>query len=339
MKNDLNPNKPAIPIAYPRVLLNIMAEKGFSRTQVLAGSGLADSVFDKPDHRITPAQFLFILMNSFYLSKDPALGYEMGLRTPVTSHGFLGYGVMSCANLAEAIKLAERFVRLRTVLISFRLSVEGDFAIVEASTNHPVGILRQFVFESLLLSLARAGSFITGNSLQAGEIHFDFPEPTYYATIKDRLPPIFFNRAANQLRFPRTFLEQALVMADPVAAQLAVEQCERELALFDKHDDLAAQVRAILSQTQGQYLHLEAVAERLFMSSRTLKRRLQQVGLGYQQLLDEARKRDAIKLIQNTHLTIEQIAQHLGYTDAANFTRAFKKWTGDTPSRYRLAAS
>ena len=128
-------------------------------------------------------------------------------------------------------------------------------------------------------------------------------------------------------------------MADPVAAQLAVEQCERELALFDKHDDLAAQVRAILSQTQGQYLHLEAVAERLFMSSRTLKRRLQQVGLGYQQLLDEARKRDAIKLIQNTHLTIEQIAQHLGYTDAANFTRAFKKWTGDTPSRYRLAAS
>ena len=75
------------------------------------------------------------------------------------------------------------------------------------------------------------------------------------------------------------------------------------------------------------------------MSSRTLKRRLQQVGLGYQQLLDEARKRDAIKLIQNTHLTIEQIAQHLGYTDAANFTRAFKKWTGDTPSRYRLAAS
>ena len=60
MKNDLDPNKPAIPIAYPRVLLNIMAEKGFSRTEVLAGSGLADSVFDKPDHRITPAQFLFI---------------------------------------------------------------------------------------------------------------------------------------------------------------------------------------------------------------------------------------------------------------------------------------
>ncbi|HMY82724.1 MAG TPA: helix-turn-helix transcriptional regulator, partial [Agitococcus sp.] len=63
--------------------------------------------------------------------------------------------------------------------------------------------------------------------------------------------------------------------------------------------------------------------------------RLQQAGLGFQQLLDEARKRDAIKLLQNTSLTIEQIALRLGYTDPANFTRAFKKWTGDTPSKYR----
>ena len=68
-------------------------------------------------------------------------------------------------------------------------------------------------------------------------------------------------------------------------------------------------------------IQLEQVAERLFMSSRTLKRRLQQTGLGFQQLLDEARKRDAIKLLQNTSLTIEQIALRLGYTDPANFTR------------------
>ena len=71
------------------------------------------------------------------------------------------------------------------------------------------------------------------------------------------------------------------------------------------------------------------------MSSRTLTRRLQQTGLGFQQLLDEARKRDAIKLLQNTSLTVEQIALRLGYTDPANFSRAFKKWTGEPPSQYR----
>jgi len=313
----------------------MMVERGFSRQQVLHGSQLDELVFDKPEQRLTPAQFLFLILNCFYLSKDPALGYEMGLRTPVTSHGFLGYGVMSCANLEEAIKLAERFVRLRTVLMSFKLSIEGDFAIVEASANYPVGLLRQFVFESLLLSLARAGSFITGNAMNSGEIYFDFPEPSYYQVNKDKLPPISFNKASNQLRFPKSFLKQPLIMADPVAAKLAAEQCERELALMDISDDIPSQVRAMLNHQQGEYPQLEQVAERLFMSSRTLKRRLQQAGLGFQQLLDEARKRDAIKLLQNTSLTIEQIALRLGYTDPANFTRAFKKWTGDTPSKYR----
>lgn len=337
MKNDFDPNKPAVPIAYPRLLLDMMLERGFSREEVLSGSAIDHISFDKPEHRLTPAQFLFLILRCFYLSKDPSLGYEMGLRTPVTSHGFLGYGVMSCANLEEAIRLAQRFVRLRTVLMNFRLYEEGEFAIVEANTNSPVGLLRQFVFESLLLSLARAGSFITGNSINAGEIHFDFAEPPYYQSVKDKLPPIFFNKPANQLRFPKAFLKQPLIMADPVAAKLAAEQCERELALFDSSDDIPTQVRAMLNHQQGYYPQLEQVAERLFMSSRTLKRRLQQSGLGFQQLLDEARKRDAIKLLQNTSLTIEQIAQRLGYTDPANFSRAFKKWTGENPSAYRQA--
>lgn len=335
MKHNVDPNKPVIPIAYPRLLLDIMAERGFSREKMLHGSSLDERIFDKPEQRLTPAQFFFIILNSFYLSKDPSLGYEVGLRTPVTSHGFLGYGVMSCANLEEAIKLAERFSRLRTVLINFSFFIEGDWAILETHTNHSVGLLRQFIFESLLLSLARAGSFITGNSINSGEIYFDFAEPHYYQAHKEKLPPIYFNKASNQLRFPKAFLKQALIMADPVAAKLAAEQCERELALMEMSDDIPSKVRAMLNHRQGDYPQLEQVAERLFISSRTLKRRLQQVGLGFQQLLDEARKRDAITLLQNTPLTVEQIAIRLGYTDPANFTRAFKKWTGDTPTKYR----
>ena len=91
---------------------------------------------------------------------------------------------MSCANLAEAIKLAERFVRLRTVLMSFRLSVDGDFAIVEASANHPVGILRQFVFESLLLSLARAGSFIRATAYRQAKFILTFLSPVIMPRLK-----------------------------------------------------------------------------------------------------------------------------------------------------------
>lgn len=337
MKNELDPHKPAVPVAYPRLLLEILAERGFPRATVLEGTDMSPGMFDSPDNRLTPAQFLQLVVNAFYLAKDPTLGMELGLRTPVTSHGFLGYGVMSCSNLREAIELAARFVRLRTVLMTFRLYEDGDEAVVEANANYPPGLLRQFVYESLLLSLARAGGFITGTSLDQGEIHVDYPEPHYYQDIRHRLPPMRFNRPANQLRFPREFLDKPLVMADPVAARLALDQLEREMAMLESQQDILAKVRAILSHQPGHYPDLETVAEKLFMSSRTLKRRLQQHQASFQQLLDEIRRRDAVRLLENSRLTVEQIAQHLGYSDPANFTRAFRKWTGATPSQYRLA--
>lgn len=335
MKDLLDPTKPVVPVAYPRLLMELVQERGFSREQLLDGVAIAAGVLDQADTRLTPPQFAHIITNALYLTKEPALGYELGLREQITAHGFLGYAVMSCATLREAIQLGERFIRLRTIMISLNLREEGDAAVVEIVENYPFGPLRQFAFDSLMVSLARAGNFITGESFAAGEIWFDYPEPAYYAACRERLPPMHFARGAMQLRFRRELLDRPLVMADPVAARLAVDQCERELALVGEAPDLLPRIRAILLQHPGGFPDLGAVAARLSISERTLKRRLQQHGTSYQLLLDDVRKREAIRLLGHAAVALEQIARELGYTDPANFTRAFRKWTGEAPSAYR----
>lgn len=335
MKKELDPNRTVIPVAYPRLLVDLVCARGHTRADVLTGTGLSESLLLNPDARIAPAHFVHLVANAWYLTKDPALGYEFGLRTPLTAHGFLGYALMSCSNLGEAIQLGQRFIRLRTVLFSLQLHEDGDTAVMEIVENYPTGLMRQFAMENILVGLARGGNFLTGATWDSGEIWFDFPEPAYYAAYRDRLPPIRFSRGANQLRFPRSLLSQPLIMSDPVAAKLAVDQCERELALLDESDDIPMRVRALLTAGNSGYPDLDTVASKLFMSSRTLKRRLQQHGQTFQQLLDDVRKRDAIRLLANAGLTLEQIAYRLGYADPANFTRAFRKWTGEAPSRYR----
>jgi len=85
------------------------------------------------------------------------------------------------------------------------------------------------------------------------------------------------------------------------------------------------------------YPSLEAVAERLNMSTRTLRRRLQDQGPGFMDLLHAARRRDALSLLTRPALEVAQIAQMLGYADPANFTRAFRQWTGLTPSAWRTS--
>jgi AraC-like DNA-binding protein len=335
MKKELDPNKPVVPIAYPRLLLELICSRGFSPEQALAGTQLSPAIFERADARLSPAQFVHLVANAWYLTKDPSIGYEFGLKTQLTAHGFLGYALMSCSNLGEAIGVGERFIRLRTVLFGLHLYEDGDQAVLEIVENYPMGLMRQFALENILVGLARAGNFLTGAGWEIGEIWFDFPEPAYYAAYKDRLPRIRFSRGANQLRFPREILQRPLIMSDPVAAKLAVEQCERELSMLDENDDIPMRVRAVLTPGPVGYPDLDAVAGRLFMSSRTLKRRLQQHGQTFQQLLDEVRRRDAIRLLGNAGLTLEQIAYRLGYADPANFTRAFRKWTGEAPSKYR----
>jgi AraC-like DNA-binding protein len=71
------------------------------------------------------------------------------------------------------------------------------------------------------------------------------------------------------------------------------------------------------------------------MSSRTLKRKLRHLGFNFRQLVDEARKQEVLRDVLNTTMTIDEIANRRGYSDAANLTRAFRRWTGESPSQYR----
>lgn len=96
-------------------------------------------------------------------------------------------------------------------------------------------------------------------------------------------------------------------------------------------------VRDILSNSEQHYLSIENVAEYLHMSDRTLKRQLAAEGTSFSTLVDEVRYRHATSLLSRTDYSLEQIADELGYSDVANFSRAFKRWSGRSPSNWRKA--
>lgn len=81
-----------------------------------------------------------------------------------------------------------------------------------------------------------------------------------------------------------------------------------------------------------------AVSKRLGVPVRTLKRRLQQQGTSYREIVDEVRTEVAIKYLRETDLSIEDIAYSLGFSEAANFRRAFRRWTKETPNQFKTAA-
>jgi len=169
-----------------------------------------------------------------------------------------------------------------------------------------------------------------------GELWFDYAQPDYLSRFSEHLPTLRYQMPATQLRVPLEVTERRSAMANPEALALAIAQCERESRLLAEEDsDILVSARAAIVLTEQGYPHPEALAERLHISARTFRRRLQMQGVSYQGLLEEARRRDALVLLEKPNIEIQKIAELLGYNNPANFTRAFKEWTGRTPSQFR----
>jgi AraC-like DNA-binding protein len=137
------------------------------------------------------------------------------------------------------------------------------------------------------------------------------------------------------MRFPASRLEQRLRFSDPRLAQMAQAQCEAEIANIKRPPTLLNKVRRIILADSWRFPGVEEVASELHMSARTLKRKLQQLGTSYQIILSDLRKALAVEYLTQTDMTVDDIAIQLGYSDASNFARAFRRWTGKSPSDYR----
>ena len=330
----------SIPIAYAELLLELGQQRGVDRARMLRGLGISESILSQPNSRLSGQQIAALLMRLLDCLKDPALGYEIGLRSSLASHGAVGYGLLSVPSLREGLDFGIRFVRLRTPFIRMHYFVEAEQAIIQIEEQWPLGKLRQLVFDLFLVGLWRMAPqlALTGAGKGRVELHFSCPQPDYFEVYQARLPGAKFDQAANQLRFPAALLDVPMASSDRTAARLMTAQGEQELtALGGEHQLLSAQVQARLKATGPPYLSLRQFAEQLGSSTRSIKRRLQLENTCYSALLEAERSEQARHLLSASKQTAAQIGERLGYADPANFSRAFKKWQGLSPGQYRAS--
>lgn len=336
-------NSASIPVSYAVILLEIMAKKGIDSTEILKRSRISHQVLLQD--RITPKQWSRLVWECLQLTKNDGLGYEYGLALRLTAHGPMGFALMSCAHLKQAIELILQFFTMRLRHYHVTFTEEPNQSRLEIIELHPVMahqqdqvfLLRRFFYECLMIGAVQTAKFLTHEDYSKVSIDFDWTEPDYHGQYKNMLPHIQFNQPKNMIYFASELLYKPLMMADPIAYQQSLQQCMIEQQYFvQKISDITLQVRArlVLIPYQG-YPTLEHVAESLAVSSRTLKRNLQHVDTTYSILLDEIRQHDATDLLIKSDMSIQQIAEYLGYEQPTNFTRAFKKWVGVSPSMFR----
>lgn len=327
---------PTIPSVYAAQMVQLAGRWGLAPAALLEGTGIEPALLDDAQARVSAYALHQLLERAIAQTAEPGFGFYYGLQLKLSSHGSVGFAAMTSATLGEALRVAERFVSLRAPLLSLRLEVEGAQAAIELPDVAVGGpVLRACLTEAIFTALVQMGRTILGRSFEAS-FELSYPEPAYFARFSHLWPgQVRFGRPVSRIVLSASMLDESLQMADPIAARQALRDCERELTTLLDDSSLLLSVRRQLDAREQGYPTLTELASARHVSPRTLKRRLAEHGTSYQKLLDDLRRERALKLLALETFPLERIAEQLGYSDRANFNRAFRRWLGTSPSRYR----
>ena len=334
MRSSSDCPEPSVPAAFILQIAVACEAAGGSKLKLLEHLEVSDDCLAEPERRVALADALAVVEQATELSSVPALILTYGLSASVTRFGPVGLAAMSCATLGDAITTSIRYTPLISSILRLHLRVTDDRGALEVEEVFPLGAAGEVLIPSLLIGLWHVGQMLTGHPL-VGDIEFTVPEPSYFKEHKELAPgKVRFDQPCNRLLFDRALLDLPLLTADQSTARATREQCEQALLALSSTATLVERVQRALFGVDDQICSPQLLARQLGMSERTLKRRLAEQNTSYTELLDATRRARALELLR-TSASVEEVSARLGYSDAANFTRAFRRWTGQSPRARR----
>jgi AraC-like DNA-binding protein len=329
-------SQPESAVLLLRALVESAAAAGVDVSRLLAGIGVAPAVLEDASGWVPASVMARAWRVASELSGDVAFGLHAAESTPPGAYGALEYATMSSASLVDALRRAVRYYGALGSLGDPTLVQRGGLVRIGLRPRSELspGAARHFV-EHFFGLLVTRGRLLTGGRMKLARATFVHPAPPSTAEHARVFgAPLEFGARANELVAERHSLSLPLRSANPEL----LEPLERTAAtMLDRRaEDLVVRTRAVVPEVlRAGEPGLAAAARRLGVSARTLQRRLGEQGTSYAAIVDEVRRDLARREVALGKRSFVEIALLLGFSQASAFDRAFRRWTGSTPSAYR----
>jgi AraC-like DNA-binding protein len=272
----------------------------------------------------------------------PDISLRMFAKAELTDLGVMGYAAINSDTVGDAMQLLYNYHELTSDRYYDRLELESETAIV---TPIPVmAHIQDFknIAEDSLAGNWRTLGLLLGPDVDYGNasVHFDFPAPVYVATYKQVFNcSVEFDAGRNELRFPSRWLLRPVASANQTLADVCTAMCDRLIGAGSSDRDMPQMVRRLLLSRPGRRMYrLDEAAAELNLSATQLRKRLYRAGTTYKALVLETRMALARHYIEDTTLSVQEVAYLLDYSQPAPFSRAFKAYYGIPPEASRRPA-
>ncbi|NMX60595.1 AraC family transcriptional regulator [Pseudomonas sp. WS 5079] len=318
-----------------QTLGQVVAQKGANAEHLCRGLGFTLADLEDPALRISYRQAVAMIQRALKILPGQGLGLCVGNQNVLGTLGLLGHVISLCKTLRDAFAVGERHQHTSGGIATSRTHEGTQEVMVDVECLLPYAEVQVFAAEEFFASLMIYGRTLVGSEFKPLRMEF-MHAPPVYAGEYQRLfgDDVRFGCLHNRMVLETRWLDVPLPNHHALALRQALGLLELESAeLHRKMDLIQAVERAISRDLQGS--QLEKVARDLNMSGRTLRRRLTDHGLTFEALLEQVRRSRTMGLLGNPGLSIERITQEVGYSDVRSFRRAFKRWTGLSPSAFR----
>lgn len=336
MADELDAVRLSLPLPYLRQVAVQVKALGVDVPAWLGRSGLGPEDLDEGMRDLPFSMFQKLVVDAMALSNEPALGLLVGQRLKLPTHGVLGVAAQSSGTIGEAIGLLPSFTRTRFSLVSVAIEEGRDVVRVRVTPSRVLGAIERPVLEAVILGTKNILDAVSLGACRFDVVAFSPEAPPYVALARQVFGcAVRYGEAWSGFAVPREALTIPLREADPAAFREAVRLCEIDLDKLNASETEAGRVRRLLLEHPQGFPSLELAARLLRTTPRTLHRRLVAEGTSFREVLEDVRRRLALEHLKLGRLGLEEIAYTLGYTDVANFRRAFRRWEGKPPSAHR----
>jgi len=322
---------PLVSGRYAERFVEFMEGRGISRQALLEGTSLEAVLAQPQGVLLTMKQVIELMGNAQRFLTDEQAGFEFGQQLDLQGHGLLGFALLKQKDYRELASMVVQYLRVSLPILDMKVSCSGEDLRIALQDVWELNELRPFMVQVYM------GSIYTLTSLIGRRFHFEFDFCTATSEEKwKKIAPsafISFGEKSNQVVVPLSG-RPARDGNNELAYYLASARSKEEV-IDDEHMEVVARVRQLVMKYPGREGSLERVGERLGMSARSLRHHLKSAGVSFHLIRSQIRKTFANRYLKDTNMPLQKIAEVLGYSDQASFTKAYRSWTGETPGDIR----
>ncbi|WP_374471019.1 AraC family transcriptional regulator [Phenylobacterium sp.] len=320
-------------------LIDAVTAHGLTPEAVLAGVDLSLAEVRDPNTLTSIRQYLAAGENVVRSGVGLGVAYEVGARLHLSAYGMYGYALMCSPTMRDFFDFAVRYHPLATPVQQLGWRQADGTAIwtfTEIYGDLMSRDLRDFLLRQQMMMTTTHMRDVLGPDTRPIRAAFGLADVRGSASDEAALGcPCAFGQPAHELHYPASVLDRAPELANRLTRAMLEDTCDRLVGQAKMTSGIAGDVYQLLMLAPNRFPTMPAVAQRLGMTERTLRRRLHEAGHAYADIVDDVRRSLTLEYLTTTRISADDIAWKVGFSDSSNLRRAVKRWTGRTFAEVR----